>query len=62
MSSAQTLMGEPPGRIAPARELANTFEFEAMAQRSLSAAAFAEIAGSERNAFERITFRPRMMV
>jgi len=33
-----------------------------MAQRSLSAAAFAEIAGSERSALERITLRPRMMV
>jgi isopentenyl diphosphate isomerase/L-lactate dehydrogenase-like FMN-dependent dehydrogenase len=33
-----------------------------MAQRSLSAAAFAEIAGSDRSALERITFRPRMMV
>jgi 4-hydroxymandelate oxidase len=62
MSGAQTLIGEPPGRIAPARELVNTFEFEAMAQRSLSAAAFAEIAGSDRKAFERITLRPRMMV
>jgi 4-hydroxymandelate oxidase len=62
MSTAQTLMGEPLGRIAPVRDLANTFEFEAMAQRSLSAAAFAEIAGSERSALERITFRPRMMV
>jgi isopentenyl diphosphate isomerase/L-lactate dehydrogenase-like FMN-dependent dehydrogenase len=62
MSTAPTLMGEPPGRIAPVRALANTFEFEAMAQRSLSAAAFAEIAGSERSALERITFRPRMMV
>ena len=62
MSTPPTLIGEPPGRIAPARSLANTFEFEAMAQRSLSAAAFAEIAGSERGALERITFRPRMMV
>jgi 4-hydroxymandelate oxidase len=62
MSTAPTLMGEPPGRISPVRDLANTFEFEAMAQRSLSAAAFAEIAGSERSAIERITFRPRMMV
>ena len=62
MSPRQTSMGEPPGRIAPARELVNTFEFEAMARRSLNAAAFAEIAGSDRNAFERITFRPRMMV
>ena len=62
MSRAQELIGEPPGRIAPVRELVNTFEFEAMARRSLNAAAFAEIAGSERSAFERITFRPRMMV
>lgn len=62
MSRAQTSVGEPPGRIAPVRELANTFEYEAMAQRSLSAAAFAEIAGSDRSALDRITFRPRMMV
>jgi isopentenyl diphosphate isomerase/L-lactate dehydrogenase-like FMN-dependent dehydrogenase len=62
MSAAQTSIGEPPGRIAPVRELANTFEFEAMAQRSLSPTAFAEIAGSDRSAIERITFRPRMMV
>ena len=62
MSPRQTSMGEPPGRIAPARELVNTFEFEAMARRSLNAAAFAEIAGSDRIALERITFRPRMMV
>ena len=62
MSRAQTNIGEPPGRMAPVRELANTFEYEAMAQRSLSAAAFAEIAGGDRSALERITFRPRMMV
>jgi isopentenyl diphosphate isomerase/L-lactate dehydrogenase-like FMN-dependent dehydrogenase len=62
MSRAQELIGEPPGRIAPASELVNTFEFEAMARRSLSAAVFAEVAGSERSAFERITYRPRMMV
>jgi 4-hydroxymandelate oxidase len=60
--SPQESIGEPPGRITPLRELVNAFEFEAMARRALNAAAFAEIAGSERNAFERITFRPRMMV
>jgi 4-hydroxymandelate oxidase len=48
--------------LPPANELVNTFEYEAMARRSLSAAAFAEIAGSDRSAFDRITFRPRMMV
>jgi len=62
MSNWPALIGEPAGRIAPARDLVNTFEFEAMAQRRLSAEAFAEIAGSDRSAFERITFRPRMMV
>jgi len=46
MSTPPTLIGEPPGRIAPAGSLANSFEFEAMAQRSLSAAAFAEIAAA----------------
>ncbi|MDE3196603.1 MAG: alpha-hydroxy-acid oxidizing protein, partial [Acidobacteriota bacterium] len=56
------LIGEPPGRIAPAAELVNTLEFEAMARRKLDSLTFAPIAGSERAAFERITFRPRMMV
>jgi 4-hydroxymandelate oxidase len=62
MSREQAVIGEPPGRIAPVRDLVNTFEFEAMAERRLPVAAFAEIAGSERDAFERITFRPRLMV
>jgi 4-hydroxymandelate oxidase len=56
------LLGEPAGRIAPVAELVNAFEFEAMAQRKLDAAAFSEIAGSDRRAFERMTFRPRLMV
>ena len=62
MSTAQESIGEPPGRIPPPGELVNSFEFEAMARRSLNAAAFAEIAGGDRGAFERITLRPRMMV
>jgi 4-hydroxymandelate oxidase len=33
-----------------------------MAQRKLDSAAFAQAAGSNRQAFDRITFRPRMMV
>lgn len=60
--SAQQLAGEPPGRIPPADELVNTEEFRAIAQRKLDSATFAEIEGSERAAFERITFRPRLMV
>lgn len=59
---AQKIAGEPPGRIPPVQELVNTEEFETIAQRKLDSRTFAEIAGSERAAFERITFRPRMMV
>jgi 4-hydroxymandelate oxidase len=58
----QTPAGEPAGRIAPVAELVNALEFEAMAQRKLDSATFAEIAGSDRKPFDRITFRPRMMV
>ncbi len=61
------LIGEPPGRIAPVAELINTLEFEEMAKRSLPAAVFAGIAdsgpsGPDRDAFDRIAFRPRLMV
>jgi 4-hydroxymandelate oxidase len=58
----QKLIGEAPGRIAPLQELVNTLEFESMAQRKLNAANFREIAGGDRAAFDRITFRPRLMV
>lgn len=58
----QALAGEPPGRIAPVGELINAFEFEAMAERKLASADFKEICGGDRRAFDRITFRPRMMV
>ena len=56
------LVGEPPGRIAPRTDLVNVLEFENMAQRKLAPAVYATIAGSDRSYFERITFRPRMMV
>ena len=46
----------------PIGELLNAFEFEAVAKRKLGAAAYEEIAGGDRAAFDRITFRPRMMV
>ena len=59
----QKLAGEPPGRIIPREEIINAFEMEAMAQRSLPARVFAEIEGNDdRSAFDRITFRPRMLV
>ena len=50
------------GRIAPREDLANVLEFEDMAARRLPARAYALIAGGDRSYFERITFRPRMMV
>lgn len=56
------LIGEPAGRIAPPEQLVNTLEFEGMAKRKVDSVTFALIAGSDRKMFERITFRPRMMV
>jgi isopentenyl diphosphate isomerase/L-lactate dehydrogenase-like FMN-dependent dehydrogenase len=56
------LIGEPPGRVAPRVDLVNVLEFENMAERKLAADVFTTIAGSDRSFFERITFRPRMMV
>jgi 4-hydroxymandelate oxidase len=62
MSRAQELAGEAPGRIPPVEELVNAAEFRAVAERKLDRVSFAEIEGSDRAAFERITFRPRLMI
>jgi 4-hydroxymandelate oxidase len=59
---AQKPAGEAPGRIPPVQDLLNAEEFQAIAERKLDALTFASIAGSERAALERITFRPRLMV
>jgi 4-hydroxymandelate oxidase len=59
---APKIIGEPAGRIAPAGDLVNTLECEEMAMRSLPARTHALIAGGDRSYFERITFRPRVMV
>ncbi len=48
--------------MTPLDAFANVPEFEPMAERALNDAAFARIAGGERSALDRITFRPRMMV
>src|ERR1700690_2990297 len=56
------LVGEPPGRITPRVDLVNVLEFEDVAKRQLAPPMFATIAGSDRSFFDRITFRPRMMV
>lgn len=60
--SDQELIGEPPGRIAPRAELVNVFEVEAMAKRKLSSSGYALIAGGDRAAFDRMTFRPRFLI
>lgn len=49
-------------RVAPRDELVNVPEFEAEAARVLSPDLGRALAGSDRAAFDRITFRPRMMV
>ncbi len=53
---------EPAGRIAPLAELLNTYEIGDMARRKVDAATWALLAPADRAAFDRITFRPRMMV
>src|SRR6185503_16489748 len=50
------------GRIPPVQDLVNAAEFAAVAERKLDSLTFAEIAGTEHGALDRITFRPRMMV
>ena len=59
---SQELTGEPPGRPIPIEELDNPFELEPMAQSKLDSETYAEISGSNRKPFDRITFRPRVMV
>jgi 4-hydroxymandelate oxidase len=51
-----------PVRLPPLGELVNALEFEEPAKLTLPPSVFAAIAGGDRAAFERITFRPRMMV
>ena len=62
LARAQKIAGEPPGRIPPVLDLVNAEEFESVAERVLGGRTFAEIAGTERRALDRITLRPRMMV
>jgi 4-hydroxymandelate oxidase len=55
------LRGEAPGRITPPDELTNVFEAEPMAKRLLPDPLFAKIAGSDREAFDRMTLLARML-
>lgn len=49
-------------RLPRVDDLVNVLEFEDAARTVLDAAVFATIAGSDREAFDRMTFRPRLMV
>jgi 4-hydroxymandelate oxidase len=49
-------------RIAPRDQLVNVLEYEQQAKLTLSPEVFAQIAGSDRAAFDRITIRPRLVV
>jgi 4-hydroxymandelate oxidase len=52
----------PTRRTPPLAELINVLEFEEVAKLLLPAATYATIAGGDRSAFDRMTFRPRMCV
>lgn len=49
-------------RIAPRDQLVNVLEYEQQAKLALAPDIFAQIAGSDRAAFDRITLRPRLVV
>jgi 4-hydroxymandelate oxidase len=52
--------GQP--RLPPLAELVNPLEFEDAARTALDPAAFAMVAGGDRQSFDLMTFRPRMFV
>ena len=60
----QALGGTAPPRRPPRDELVNTLEFEEVAKLVLPNAVYSTIASAsgDRRGFERITFRPRMLV
>lgn len=62
LARGQGAKGTLPPRRPPREELVNALEFEDVAKLVLPAAAYSTIAGSDRTAFDRITFRPRMLV
>ena len=64
MSVLGTQNGQPArkARLPRMQELVNTLEFEEVARQVLDAATFSAIAGSDRAGFDRMTFRPRLLV
>ena len=55
-------MRQTSPRLPPKEDVVNAFEFEEIAKLKLSAAVYSPIAGSDRTAFDRMTFRPRLNV
>ena len=56
------VLDQPLDRLAPRDELVNVLELEDMAKLKLPSSVYASVAGSDRRAFDRMTFRPRRMV
>jgi 4-hydroxymandelate oxidase len=59
--AASPLVAQEPA-LTPRTDLANVLEVEGVAQRKLVPHVYSMIAGGDRSFFDRITFRPRMMV
>ena len=62
LGASPLLAGAAPSQDPPLRELLNSFEFQELCERKLGAANYQEIAGGDRTFFDRLTFRPRLMV
>ena len=62
LAAQQDPDGRPAGRLAPVEEIIAAPEFERMAELVLSPALFEKIRGGDRGAFDRMTFRQRLMV
>jgi 4-hydroxymandelate oxidase len=56
------LSGVAVRQLVPRADLVNVLEYEQQAKRKLPAAAFVQIAGGDRAAFDRITLHPRLIV
>ncbi len=61
LAPGQDALGDRRPR-PPREELVNVLEFEDVAKRTLPLAVHSTIAGGDRAAFDRITFRPRMCI
>ncbi len=59
---SQETVGNRPVKLVPIDELVNLFEFEEMAKLKLDGETYSKVAGSDRSAFDQITFRPRRLV